>query len=433
MLRASCAALVLVATPLVFASDIATLFEVDQEILSQQRAIDVGTVISGLNVVNYGDVIDADISTLIDQGLFEITVGETHSFAINPDYVRATAQHHESVSLGKEPGVINNYQAGRPFPLPLLIEDKRAGDKAAWNMRYSYAPDENEVSEFIWHYRNMRTGKLERTLKMYGSMLRFKHRHTHEPMPDLPDNRAEIFNALYLRVDRPQDVRNTQLLVHRQEDDTRTEKAWMYSATQRRVRVLATGQTTDAFLGSDIMIEDFLGFNGRIMDMQWNYKGSHWLLMPLYKHNELPAENLAIDSVDKATGFQLVAFHGKGSCFPNVTWQLRKVYEVESVPRSRTHPLSKRIFYIDAQGFGPPVTKIYDRAGKLWKISIVAVSDSAFHHPNNKAWQGGITDAVSMIDVQAEHCTTIQLLPLLPSRPLWPNQFTPQQLRAVGR
>lgn len=46
------------------------------------------------------------------------------------------------------------------------------------------------------------------------------------------------------------------------EDDTAPEQAWMYLNTQRRVRRIATGQKTDAFLGSDIMIEDFLGYKG---------------------------------------------------------------------------------------------------------------------------------------------------------------------------
>ena len=415
------------------ANDIESFFEVNLQELAEQPTPPVGTVLNEETVERYSQFLDSDLAALIREGTFQITVGETHSFAVNPDYVDATVKHHEAVTLGDQPGVIHNYQIGRPFPLPLSADDSRAGDKAAWNMRYSYAPDENEVKEFIWHYRNMRTGKLERTLEMYGSMLRFKHRHTHEPMPDLPNNRADIFNALYLRVDRPQDVRNTQLLVHRQEDDTRSEKAWMYSATQRRVRVLATGQTTDAFLGSDIMIEDFLGFNGRIMDMDWKYLDTRWTLLPLYRHNELPVENLDSESKDSKTGFQLVDFHGKGSCFPNVSWQLRKTYVIEASPRSAEHPLSKRIFYVDAQGYGPALTKIYDRAGKLWKIGFAAVSDSAYHHPNNIDWQGGITDAVSMVDVQAEHCTTIQLLPVLPSRPLRSNQFTPQQLRAVGR
>ncbi|MEW8549000.1 MAG: hypothetical protein AB2533_00970, partial [Candidatus Thiodiazotropha endolucinida] len=31
---------------------------------------------------------------------------------------------------------------------------------------------------------------------------------------------------------------------------------------------MASGQVTDAFLGSDVMIEDFEGYNGRINDME---------------------------------------------------------------------------------------------------------------------------------------------------------------------
>lgn len=415
------------------ASDLASLFDVDKNELVKQFQPPVGTLLTRHNIADFSQSLDSDVAQLIKDGDVEIEVGEPNPFAINRHYVSATEQHYKTVELGDQAGIIKNYVSGRPFPMPLALDDDRAGDKAAWNMRYIYAPDENEVSEFIWHYKNMRTGKLERNLEMYGSMLRYKHRHTHEPMPNLADNRADIFNALYLRVDRPQDLRNTQLLIHRQEDDTRSEKAWMYSATQRRVRVLGTGQTTDAFLGSDIMIEDFLGFNGRIMDMTWNYRGSRWVLLPLYRRSELAVESFAKKSKSNQSEFQLIDFHGKGSCFPKVSWQLRKTYIVEAIPKSASHPLSKRVFYIDAQSYSPVLTKIYDRAGKLWKLGLAAISDSEYHHPNNKAWQGGITDAVSMIDLQAEHCTTIQMLPVLPARPLQPNQFTPQQLRAVGR
>ncbi len=406
-------------------------FTVNLDELASMSPPPAGTVISSTNVSQYAEFIDNDIAALIAKDQLSITVGATNAFAVHEDYVMASLRNEETVSLGDRPGVINNYVAGRPFPAPLLEDDPRAGDKAAWNMRYSYAPDENEVKKFIWQYKNMTRGKLERTLEMYGSMLRFNHRHTHEPKPSLPNNKSEIFNALYLRVDRPQDVRNTQLLVHRQEDDTRSEKARLYSATQRRVRVLATGQTTDAFLGSDIMIEDFLGFNGRIMDMDWRYLNSKWMLVPYYRHNELPKETL--DKKRNDNGFQLVDFHGQGACFPNVTWQVRKVHLVEAAPTNKQHPLSKRLFYIDSQGYGSSLVKIYDRASKLWKIGMAAVSDSDFHHPENKEWRGGITDAVSMIDIQAGHCTTIQMLPTLPTKPLRPSQFTPQQLRAVGR
>ena len=48
----------------------------------------------------------------------------------------------------------------------------------------------------------------------------------------------------------------------------------LYLGFQRRVRRLAQGQVTDSFLGSDLMIEDFEGYNGRVSDMKWTYKGT---------------------------------------------------------------------------------------------------------------------------------------------------------------
>ena len=53
------------------------------------------------------------------------------------------------------------------------------------------------------------------------------------------------------------------------------------------MRRLATGQITDSFLGSDLMIEDFEGYNGRVSDMKWTYKGTKNVLLPMWNHNEL--------------------------------------------------------------------------------------------------------------------------------------------------
>ncbi len=42
------------------------------------------------------------------------------------------------------------------------------------------------------------------------------------------------------------------------------------------------------------MIEDFEGYNGRISDMNWTYKGTKNVLLPFYNHNDL---ELATDLV----------------------------------------------------------------------------------------------------------------------------------------
>jgi hypothetical protein len=88
---------------------------------------------------------------------------------------------------------------------------------------------------------------------------------------------------------------------------------------------------------------------------------------------------------------------------------------------------------LDAATFAPVLTRIYDRAGGLWKLGMVALSDSNFHTEENQAWQGAITDGVSMIDLQAEHCTTLNLKSRMADKPLRHKSFNTSYLRQMGR
>ncbi|TDG14060.1 DUF1329 domain-containing protein [Seongchinamella unica] len=387
-----------------------------------------GNKISSANVEQYAPWLDETVVDSVGAGHFEIELGPQLEFPVHPRYLEATGASLGKTGLLPDGGKLPGYAGGRPF-VGLDEEDPQAGLKAAWNMRYTYAPDETETAHFIWRYRDMRKDKLERTIAMYGAILRYTHRHSHEPLPALEDNPANLYSAIYLRVSSPQDIRNTQLLIHRAQDDTEPEQAWMYLNTQRRVKRIATGQKTDAFLGSDIMIEDFLGYNGRIMDMEWTYLGSSEQLLPMYAHNQL---DLAQQEMDQ-DGYRDIAFAGKGHCFPEVTWQLRKVHLLQAQPKDGRHPLSRRHYIIDAVTFTPALTRIYDRTGKLWKLGIVAQSHSAFHTAENEAWQGAATDGVSMVDLQAEHCTTLSLKSRMAAKPLRHKLFNTSYMRQMGR
>lgn len=323
------------------AGDLAALPEEFSPILqgAGNTLLQPGTIISSTNLEKYTQWLDESVADLIGAGAYQITLGSKLSFPTHPGYMDATESYSGETRIGAEPGELINYQAGRPFP-NLDSDDPQAGTKAAWNMRYAYAPDETETAHFTWRYRDMAREKVERTLAMYGAILRYKHRTSHQPMPDLDYNPAQLFSALYLRVNSPQDIRNTQLLIHRADDDSEPEQAWMYLNTQRRVKRIATSQKTDAFLGSDI---------------------------------------------------------------------------------------------IDAATFAPVLVRIYDRAGKLWKLGISALSHSDFHAPENKNWQGVITDAVTMIDLQAAHCTTLNLKSRVASKSLHHKYFTEAYLRQMGR
>jgi hypothetical protein len=178
------------------------------------------------------------------------------------------------------------------------------------------------------------------------------------------------------------------------------------------------------------MIEDFEGYNGRVSDMKWNYLGTETILLPFYNHNEM---ELDPDTHKDDDGYQVVSFAGKGGCYPNVTWQLRKAYVVEAVPVDDNHPIGKRIFYMDAQTFTIPRTNIFDRAGNLWKYWIIGQAHPDHHLPINKGSGVSVDDSFAMIDVQANHCTTGQFKGQIDSTMNPTSLFTVQNMRASGR
>lgn len=388
-----------------------------------------GTVLDAANVAKYAEFIDTTLVDLIANGSFTIEVTESESIPNHPAFAAATEQYRGQTSLPSEPGILLNYISGRPFPQTPDVNDPRAGDKLAWNLRYNYAGDAGLVKPFYWQYRNMKNGKIERELSFAAMSLRFKHRVVMKPIPELPNNQSQIFNGLYLQVLDPSDIRNTQVLIHRLEDDTRQEEGWLYLGTQRRVRRLPTGQNTDSFLGSDIMIEDFLGYNGRLMDMEWRYIETRDVLLPFYRHNEIKLSDRSAGPDD----FHFVDFGGKGGCFPQIKWQFRKAYLLEAVPKWNQHPLSKRLYYIDAETFSPAYGRLYDRNGKLWKFAVAAYSHPDYHLPENRDSHVPILDAVTMIDLQAEHCTTLQARTVVNTKENRAADFAVQALRTKGR
>lgn len=397
---------------------------------NEKTDIAPGAVINQDNIDRYRDWLPPAMVDLVATGRATIPVGAHITLPKHPNYEAASGVNAQSgaVQLGTESGDLLNYEAGRPFPGMLLPEDPRAGEKVAWNMRYSYGPDESETELMTWRYKDLARGTEERRIEMYGALMRFSHRHTREPMPFLDTNPGELYSALYLKVDFPYDIRNTQLLTHTKLDDSEPEQAWIYLNTQRRVKRLGTGQKTDAFLGSDIMIEDFLGYNGRVRDMHWELLNTTELLAPVYAFDQLAPERKVV-----IEGYTVIGFTGAAECLPNVTWQARRLYVLKATPVAVDHPIGYRLFFIDADTFTPLMTQIYDRAGQLWKLGLVAVSDSSQHGAENANWHGVITDGVTMIDIQAEHCTTLQFKTRIPAAGLRPKLFTTQQMRSAGR
>ena len=384
-----------------------------------------GMTINKGNVQKFKDILDSSSAALIEQGNMEIVTEQTNSIPLSPNYVDATKKNSSQVKLGSATGTLNGYSAGRPFPVKPDKGDPRAGEKLAFNFKYAQiVGDAGRIYPFLWTYRDAKTGKSERQIDFDFHFISFKHRTTQDPKGDIEPNPSKIYRGIYVKVLAPNDLKNTQLLIQRYDDDTKLDDSYLYLGFQRRVRRLATGQTTDSFLGSDLMIEDFEGYNGRVLDMDWKYVETKNLLMPVYRHSEWKATE-----PKDSDGYGQIGFGGKGSCFMNVPYSLRTVHVLEGTPTNKSSPIGKRVMYMDAQTSVMPIILIYDRKGELWKRWTVGFSDSAYHATPNKGAGIAIYTGASMLDVQAQHCSTLQAKIISESNSNPASLFAVQNLR----
>jgi len=415
--------LMLVALSDVLAGEV-TAFPFDEAGLNLDSPLP-GTEINAENIAQYVGIVDDVLASQVAKGALTFTVGKPTAFESHPNYVAATEKFGAQTQLGDAPGELNGYVAGKPFPAPLSADDPRGGEKLAWNMRYAYGGDSVVIPEMYWYYRNMRQDQVQRKLKFSARSLKFAHRTVKEPLPSVEPNPFQVASAIYLEVHSPPDIAETQLVLFYNKLDAEPEQAWMYVPILRRVRRIATKAKTDSFLGSDIMIEDFLGYSGRIMDMEWKILGESRLLLPFYEYSNQE------HSTDKARkySYNFVDFHGEAHCYPKVTWQLRDAYILEGSTTRNDHPIGKRIFYVDKQTSVAPLTFIYDKAGDLWKIGIGGVSHPDYHVAENQGSGAPILDSSAMIDVQNRTCTTIQMVTIVNNDKLEAKDFSPNNLR----
>lgn len=413
-------------------ADVENSFNPYKKGVPQVAGIKPGMVINSKNWQVAKDVLDPSFLSYIQAGKYEIEVGKTTSFDQAPAYIKQTKDRLGKAKLGEKLGVISGADAGRPFVEEPSLNDPRAGEKLAWNFKYGYSQGDSwSIKPWIWKFRNMKTGKIERSLTFDFHIMKFTHRAVVPPVPAFKDNPSKIFRANYFNALEPFDIKNTQVLTQRFEDDTQLDNSYLYLGFQRRVRRMSSGQTTDAFLGSDTMLEDFEGYNGRISDMKWTYKGTKNILLPFYNHNDMPLDQEMYKG-DKE-GFKMIAGTGTAGCFPAITWQLRKVYILESKPLDPNHPVGHRVHFMDAQTATIPLTSIYDRSGKLWKSFTITYTHADHSVRQNKGTGVTMYDFYTLVDNQAEHCTTGHFKTIANSPETTRDLFTVEHMRSSGK
>lgn len=340
-----------------------------------------GLLITKDNVDQYKEYLPSLTVDVIKKYNYTISVKEPTKITGSSKFKGYTEKYHKDVKLGSD-GKLINYVAGLPFP-NIDPSDPKAGLKVAWNYTYHNLGDD-VFAEEIWYFYD-KNAKLEKTVEVNYSQIFYHNRTVIPPIPNITPNPDRIFFRQGIRVTKPYDSAGIGFIDTRyspNEPGTYDDMV-AYIPAVRRLRRMVSTQVYDAFLGSDLIVEDFWGYYGSVLRSKWKFIKKTKVLALMDAPDWGPNKGWFPDP-DKCK-FELV-----------------DAYLVESYPQDPNHPYSKREHYIDAENFYTLWMTSFDKKGKPWRQWMSYLR----YDPGSGAMA---LPGVSVYDVQREHCTVIPI------------------------
>ncbi|HZO80440.1 MAG TPA: DUF1329 domain-containing protein [Candidatus Binataceae bacterium] len=305
------------------------------------------------------------------------------------DFMQCTEKYQAQVKL-KSDGTLDNYLCGQPFPNEALRPgDPQSGYKAIWNFEHRWqnygpldlnfmfvydtfggdhngaAPGAIESPPDTWtggrHFKSkMPTdasrffgggGTFVKTLSSFYQRVYYSHLAQREaegglaPVPDAKDYFWKEFEGFFA----PYDMRGQVFITYRYNDPYRSDDAWAYDPSLRRVRRISVEVKSDSLVGTDQTEEDFNTFSGRPVRWNWKFLGWRNLLCVMDSKYDYPR------------------FFGPNGDVPDDAWSMRRFAVVERTPKEPHHPYSSVVMFWDAEDWHPWMAVMFDRQQSLWK------------------------------------------------------------------
>lgn len=297
----------------------------------------------------------------------EFHVAPSGMYMPSTEYLTATEKYSSQTKLAED-GALEGYIAGRPFAQALINPtDPQAGLKAAWNFNYRWQHYGMNVQRYLGAL--MAKGGTPGTLPGFppdliqggGHAIRhlvaFYQRVYHNHLAALPqsnhllavDGAGEFEFKDYVEFLEPYDVRGSRFLVYRYDDPRKQDDAWGFLPQLRKVRRLAVIERDDSIGGTEMTLDDFTGFSGRVLDHHWKFLG--WKAIMHVMNSQHP----------------YARFYGPNGWLPNDRWELRPCAAVEQIPVGE-RAYGSKIYFWDAQTYETTMALVFDKQGKLWKI-----------------------------------------------------------------
>ncbi len=223
-------------------------------------------------------------------------------------------------------GVLKGFTGGG-FPFAEITpDDPKAAVKVIWNMLWRPGQQDYDMPMVTW----MRSegGTLDRKLE-YISVNSSYANGEHCLVPGY----EEVKSKRIMEFRSPRDMAGAKDMLISYVDHEREDSGWLYLPAQRKPRRTLASERTSELMGMDMIREDLDGFGGKVHENNWTYLGTRDVLATINVRDnpEIGGPNLWV---------------------PNkARWEVRKAHVVLIEPKSKDHPYSHRVVFIDAETY----------------------------------------------------------------------------------
>lgn len=268
---------------------------------------------------------------------------------------------------------------------------------------------DNAGAELIAEMVNSKGG-IDRTYATSWRRMMWTGRLYLDPKPVVAHNppvrHTNIFGPNLL----PQEYKGSAVLYFRYLPPDTADDTYVYVPERRRVTRITEADRSGPLWGTDVDMDSFYGFNGKI---------GHWTFRVLAQKDVLAVVHSGKYGDRSAWCAPRDGTHGFVAALPCVSWEKRRVWVIEGTPtgyRGR-YAYSKRLLYIDLDFFAPVLHEAYDQNGELWKFIVPSIfyTKKPYEGYPAKPIRGGtynyedewpFTPNWLMVDIQRIHATT---------------------------
>ena len=387
--------------------------------LAAPTAADVapGDVIDKTNWQKAEGLLPESVLNWVKKGEFVLNIGELQW---NPgDYWTDTCIRSMEANKGKyvldKDGLIADATTGKtpkfvegiPFP-GVDLEDPRSAYKIMHNRTfYGYT-----LGNIDYPFQAIWVGRSGYERDVQAQFLQY-------PMIGFPEakkvaNPKGIEQYGIVRVISPYDIAGTNIMTWRYFDN-RQDMTFGFIPAIRRVRRMSPANRSDAFIGTDMCIDDAYGFAGKISSVEWKPTKKQLALVPLL--DEKPqalmqnerGEWMSTKGIKPVIyGYQKKDWQGAPWAATNLVWVKREVLVLEITPKDPYYNYGTQYLWLDAEvPFIVFYKIIHDRAGEYWKTILLTSNGFESADRRMRFLQGPMYIAV---DDRYGHATVLKAL-----------------------